>query len=575
VSWWYSLVLILPLIGFVAAYALTSPDDDTGLRGTVRDAYTGDPVSGATVSSANTSDTTNDEGKFSLDDLTATQLDISRAEYAATQVAVGTIDEALDIELRPTTIRGEVKNKQTGDPMAGVVVTATGPNGENITSTSDANGAYTLENVPDGSEIAVAYDGFTVDSKPLGTNVHLDFEIRPDRLTGTITDTEGQPISGATVSVGAATTTTGPDGTYSIAAVPESGTVEVRKAGYADQSRELSESLRVDATLEEFKVNAIYVNESTAASDELWNTMVGIADRTEVNAVVLDLKDASGSILYASGVPLAQEIGAVKSTFDVQERLNDLQERDIYAIARIVVFEDPLLAAARPEFAIKDAITGSAWTTWDGSAWVNPHHREVWQYNIDIAAEAADLGFDEIQLDFVQFASDGDLDLVDYGAEYSTETPVDAIIGVLSRMHDALEPSGALLAVNVFGFAMWGGDDNDIGQNFAAIAPVVDIVCPMIYPSHFNPGAQGFDIPNNHPYDVILNSLRNGAEMVPEGADKLRPWLQDFSYGEGIEYGDTEVAAQIQASKDFGANGWMLWSPSNDYHEGALQPDPS
>jgi hypothetical protein len=571
VSWWYSLILVAPIIGFIATFLWSSSGDDSGLRGVVRDAYTGEPVSGAVVSTANSTATTNGDGKFSLDDLAATQLDVTRDEYAATQVAIASVEDELEIALRPTTIRGVVKNKKTGDPLAGVVVTATGPNGEVISSTTDDDGKYELVNVPDGSRIAVAYEGFTVDSKPLGTNVQLDFEIRPDRLTGKITDANGQPIAGAVVSIGAATATTGPDGTYSLAAVPESGTITVRKAGYSDQTGELSDSLTFDAQLQEFKVNAIYVNASTAGSDELWENMLDIADNTEVNAIVLDLKDSTGKVFYDSHVPMASQIGALSPVFDVNQRLEEMQERDLYTIARIVVFEDPLLAGARPDVALKDS-TGGVWTTWNGSAWVNAHNREVWQYNIDIATEAAEFGFDEIQVDYIRFPTDGDLNIVDYGAEFASESRLDATTGFLTQMQAALKPTGSLLAVDIFGQAMWNDDDGDIGQNFRAFAPLVDIVCPMIYPSHFYPGEFAFDIPNNHPYEVIQKSLQHGAEMVPEGADKLRPWLQDFSYGEGIEYGDTEVAAQIQAAKDFGANGWMLWSPDNSYHVGGIAP---
>jgi hypothetical protein len=298
--------------------------------------------------------------------------------------------------------------------------------------------------------------------------------------------------------------------------------------------------------------------------------MLEIADTTAVNAIVLDLKDSTGHVFYDSQVPLVAQIGALSPMFDVNQRLQEMNERDIYTIARIVVFEDPLLAEARPDVAIKDALTGGPWMTWNGLAWVNAHNREVWQYNIALAEEAANLGFDEIQLDYIRFPSDGDLDLADYGAEYANETRLDAITGFLGQMRDALKPTGALLAVDIFGLTMWDDDDGGIGQNFRAIAPLVDIVCPMIYPSHFYPGDLGFDVPNNHPYEVILRSLQNGAQMVPEGADKLRPWLQDFSYGEGIEYGDTEVSEQIRAAEEFGANGWMLWSPGNVYHVGGI-----
>jgi hypothetical protein len=121
---------------------------------------------------------------------------------------------------------------------------------------------------------------------------------------------------------------------------------------------------------------------------------------------------------------------------------------------------------------------------------------------------------------------------------------------------------------------MWDtNDDGGIGQNLIAIEPLVDVICPMVYPSHFYPGDLGLSIPNDHPYEVILWSLQNGVEHINGQRNKLRPWLQDFSYGEGIEYGDAEVAAQIQATREFGANGWMLWAPDNEYHTGALGPN--
>ncbi|HYI13822.1 MAG TPA: putative glycoside hydrolase, partial [Thermomicrobiales bacterium] len=228
------------------------------------------------------------------------------------------------------------------------------------------------------------------------------------------------------------------------------------------------------------------------------------------------------------------------------------------------------LAEARNDLAIHDVTTGGLWTTWNGLAWVNAHESEVWRYNIDLALEAAALGFDEIQLDYIRFPSDGLLENADYGPEYAERTRLDAITGFLTEMNAALKPTGSLLAVDIFGITLLEDDDAGIGQNFAAIAPLVDVICPMIYPSHFYPGEMGFDIPNNHPYDVILQSLQRGEILVPDARDKLRPWLQDFSYGEGIEYGATEVAAQIQAAEDFGAAGWMIWAPDNVYSEAAF-----
>ncbi len=573
VSWWYSIILAVPLVLFIIMAVTSGSDDENGLTGVVRDAFTGDPVSGAVVSTANATATTNGDGSFTLADLTATTLLISRADYASTHVAVTSPDEQLDVSLRPTTVSGTVTNEKNGDPMPGVTVAATAPDGTTISTVTNDDGEYTLENVPEGAEVTVTFEGFTVATLPLGTDANLDFEIRPDVLTGSIVDEGGQPVSGAIVTVGTATTTTATDGTFRVAGVPEDGDILVRKPGYHDVTGEVPESLRFEATMSQFLVRAIYSTAQYAASDELWGELIDIADRTEINAIVLDLKDSTGSVYYDTQVPMATQIGAKAPLYDIEARLAELEEKDIYSIARIVVFEDPVLAEARNDLAIHDVTTGGLWTTWNGLAWVNAHESEVWQYNIALALEAAELGFDEIQLDYIRFPSDGLLENADYGPEYADRTRLDAITGFLSEMQAALKPTGSLLAVDIFGIALLEDDDAGIGQNFAAIAPLVDVVCPMIYPSHFYPGEMGFDIPNNHPYDVILQSLQRGEDLVPEARDKLRPWLQDFSYGEGIEYGAPEVAAQIQAAEDFGASGWMIWAPDNVYSEAAFDAE--
>jgi hypothetical protein len=443
---------------------------------------------------------------------------------------------------------------------------------EPISTVTDEDGKYALENIPPNATITVSYDGYTVVSKPLGQNIKLDFEITPDALAGTVKDSAGNPIVGAVVRVGDNSTTTGADGSYKLGGVPESGTIVVRRVGYAEVETEIPADLRADITMTPYLVKAIYVSAHIAALDDEWAKKVEIADTTEVNAIVLDLKDSTGTVFYDTTVPLAHEIGAVDPKVDAQARLKEMHDKGIYAIARIVVFEDPILAEAKADWAIHDLSTGGLWTTWNGLAWVNAHERNVWQYNIDLAVEAANMGFDEIQLDYIRFPSDGLLENVDYGDQFADETRLQAISGFLSEMQKAIAPTGSLLAIDIFGLTMWDDDDGGIGQNVVTLEPYVDVICPMIYPSHFNPGDLGLDIPNNHPYEVILWSLQSGAAKVPNAAYKLRPWLQDFSYGEGIEYGDAEVLAQIQASNEFGATGWMLWAPDNEYSVGALGP---
>lgn len=571
ISWRYSLLLVLPLLGFLITFMFRA-GDPSGLSGVVKDAYTGKPVAGASISTANGTVVTDANGKFAMGNGISGTVTVTHQNYAGTEVAILPGQGSVEVLLRPTTIAGTVTNSQSGDPIEGAVVLLTRKNGQTVSVNTDKDGRYLLADVDDGDTLSVQMEGVTVATERIGKDARLNFQIRPDVLTGVITDENGTPVAGAVVSVGEATATTAADGAYRLPGVPEKGTIIVRRTGFKDATGELDKSLRFDAKLVDNRIKAIYVSAQIGASDELWAEKLQIAETTEINAIVLDLKDSTGHVFYNTNVPMAATIGAKDPKLDVQKRLKEMKDRGIYSIARIVCFEDPLLANARSDLAIHDSTTGGLWTTWNGLAWVNAHQREVWQYNIDLAVEAAKLGFDEVQLDYIRFPSDGLLENADYGDQYANETRLEAITGFLGQMQSAMKPTGSLLAVDIFGLTMWDDGDGGIGQNFAAIAPLVDIVCPMIYPSHFYPGDLGLDIPNNHPYEVIYSSLTNGAAKVPDAAYKLRPWLQDFSYGEGIDYGDAEVAAQIKAANDFGGNGWMLWSPSNEYHVGALAP---
>jgi hypothetical protein len=517
--------------------------------------------------------TTDSEGRFTIDTALAGNISVGRKDYESTQIPMPSNQTLpLAIELRPTTLSGIVMNTKTGEGIPGVTVEARSPDNATVTAVTDEEGHYLLIDVPADATITAYFDGFSEVAKPVGENIVLDFEIRPDVVIGQVLDSAGLPVAGATVQVEDVSTETDAQGNYRLGGAPESGAIVVKKAGYRDASGEFGEEMTFNAVLEPFTVKAIYVTALIAQDDASWQEMLQIVEDTEINAIVLDVKDNTGYVRYASQVQMAHDIGAVDPRFDLQKRLEELRERDIYSIARVVVFEDPILAAARPDLAIIDVTTGGAWTTWNGLPWVNAHDRTVWQYNIDIAVEVASAGFDEVQLDYIRFPTDGIVENADYGAENANETRSEAINGFLAQMQTTLMPTGVYLAVDIFGFTLWDEGDGGIGQELELIAPLVDVICPMIYPSHFAEGELGFDHPNDHPYEVILWSLESGAERIGEDAYKLRPWLQDFSYGPGIEYGPQEVLAQIQAAEEFGSSGWMQWNAANVYHTEALQP---
>ena len=315
-------------------------------------------------------------------------------------------------------------------------------------------------------------------------------------------------------------------------------------------------------------VRGLYVPGYVASGQELEETL-SLADRTGVNALVVDVKDG-GKTTYASDVPLAQEIGATSRQIpDLSGLVDRLHGEGIYAIARLAVFQDDTLARARPEYAVLDSTTGDPWLTYGGAAWTNPYRQEVWDYNLAIAEEAAAAGFDEIQFDYVRFPSDGPMANLSFGEETYPTQP-DAIAAFLAKAQEDLDPSGVDISADVFGLVGvndWVG----VGQVVSKMVPHLDVLCPMVYPSHYPPAAYGYQNPNAYPYEVVEAAMGDFQSKALEANPEveIRPWLQDFDYG-APDYGPAEVEAQMRAVRDSGLTGWLLWNAASEYTESAL-----
>ena len=322
-------------------------------------------------------------------------------------------------------------------------------------------------------------------------------------------------------------------------------------------------------------VKGIYVNAWAAGSSARSQGLIDLASRTEVNALVIDIKDASGYVSYPTEVMTAREAGA-----DQEIRIRDLvglleriHEAGLYPIARIVIVKDPLLIRARPDWAVQDT-AGGVWVDSKGLVWANLHDQRVWDYHIELAKEAAAAGFPEIQWDYVRFADAPQEDLgraVYPGAEGQLRR--EAVGAFLEYARAELEPFGVDMTIDVFGATTTAATDIGIGQLWEYFIGSVDAALPMVYPSHYWAGNFGIQDPNGHPYEIVRAALLSGlarSEAV-EGAGVTRPWLQDFSLGEPL-YEAPEVRAQIQATYDAGIAEWVLWNPSSRYTEGALEP---
>ncbi|HET7480904.1 MAG TPA: putative glycoside hydrolase [Rubrobacteraceae bacterium] len=316
-------------------------------------------------------------------------------------------------------------------------------------------------------------------------------------------------------------------------------------------------------------VKAIYLTAYNAGSANL-EAYLKLLDRTELNAVVVDVKDVTGEVMYPSKVPLANEIGATRQVLDLKSLTKQLKERDVYAIARVAVFEDDILPRQRPDLAVTDSSTGAPWLNDAGQTWANQYNKEVWKYNVAVAKEAARAGFDEIQFDYIRFPSDGPMETIDYGKETYPKQQ-EALAAFLKYADSELHPMGVRVASDVFGLAATE-DGAGVGQYIDTLAPYLDVVCPMAYPSHYPPGSYGYDDPNSEPYKVIEHTMTDFEKKTKDANPgiEIRPWLQDFTLGTP-PYGPEEVRAQMDAVYDSGATGWLLWNADNDYTEMALK----
>jgi hypothetical protein len=330
--------------------------------------------------------------------------------------------------------------------------------------------------------------------------------------------------------------------------------------------------LRYFRDLSYVPVKAVYMTSYAAGAPKLFNDIVSLADTTEINGVVLDIKDDTGYVTYAADVPMAKELGLIDRRIrNLDAVLTTFRQHGIVPIARIVCFKDPLLPKKRPELAIMNK-NGGLWKDAKGVTYVNPYDHRVWEYLVEIAEDAAKRGFREIQFDYVRFPTDGNISNTAYPGK--TGLPEDAIAGFLQFARQRLEPYGVWLSADVFGMTLYAKDDGGFGQKIEKVAAAVDVVCPMIYPSHYYAGSYNIPNPNADPYKTITFAMKDATRRMDGTGAITRPWLQDFSMG-GVTYGVNEVRAQIKAVEAQGYSEWILWDPNNTYTAGALQPEKS
>jgi len=370
------------------------------------------------------------------------------------------------------------------------------------------------------------------------------------QMLGKVTDGSGNPVPRATVTAGGDIATTAPDGWFDLLTDP--GPLEVDKPAWVGTEAEWDGSPAfTELAIEPRRIRALRAGADAAGDDEKFAAMLALADETAINALVFDTKQEGGKVFYETEVTDAHESGAVVQVYDPAERLAQMKEHGLYAITRIVTFEDSYRAAFRPEQA------------YDGK-WINPTKPESWEYPLALAEEACRLGFDEIQFDYVRFPSEeaaqlsGQLDM-------TQEERIAHIEAFLEAARERVHNEGCAVSADVFAIVVSAANDQGIGQRPEELTRHLDAFSPMVYPSHYSPGWLGFDDPNEHPYDVTSDAIQDAQERIEPGV-VLRPWLQSFWWT------NDQVRTSIQAAEDLGV-GWILWNAASNFDRAAIPTD--
>jgi hypothetical protein len=343
-------------------------------------------------------------------------------------------------------------------------------------------------------------------------------------------------------------------------------------------------------------VKGIYMTACVAATPRIRDPLVKLIQETELNSIVIDIKSYDGHVSF---VPEADALkGAAGGCLvpDMKDFIKSLHDKGIYVIGRMATFQDALMVKQRPDLAVKKrTATSTVWRDYKGIPWIDAGAKEHWAYTVALAREAYDIGFDEINFDYIRFPADGDMEDISYpwaGAQKKS----DVMRSFYQYLHNELSPSGAVISADLFGMTTTNNDDLGIGQILENALPNFDYIAPMVYPSHYPQSFMNLGNPNEHVYEVVKISMDTAVARavatstviaIPDSRigtstpalyskpsfdkKKLRPWLQDNNYP--VPYTPEMVRAQIQATYDAGLDSWMLWNAGNRYTRSALEGD--
>ncbi len=474
-----------------------------------------------------------------------------------------------------------VLNPEPGAPMVAVTVVAADDStpvaeseiivGDGVVEQDESGVAY-IEWNDEPIQLAVAAPGFeasavTVAAYPEETDGAYEVVLEPLVLEGRVVGPDGQALAGTNVALDDRTTVTDKDGNFVLTrALP--GVVTATRPAWADATQEWDGSQpTVEVAMEPLHIRGLRVSGDKAADPEVWAHLLELADESVINALVIDTKDESGWVFRESQVPEVAEIGAYNEpyAYDVEQIIADMDAHGLYKITRVTAFQDNFYAPANPDLAVRNENTGEVWRNEKDIAWLDASDHASWEYPLALAVESCELGFDEIQFDYVRFPSDGDISTVVVDGGYNEETRTASIKAFLTEARNRLNPLGCAVAADIFAITLTSDWDEGIGQRPEILSQVADVLSPMVYTYTYGRGWGGIEDPNEVPVQITEMALDAGIPKL-EGPAIYRPWIQTWQLN----------AAEILSVQDVVEQrglGWMIWSANTQYDLSFLPPE--
>ncbi|HEY7703411.1 MAG TPA: putative glycoside hydrolase [Acidimicrobiia bacterium] len=425
-----------------------------------------------------------------------------------------------------------------------------------------ADGTIVVDWPRPASGLDVMAPGYEEASLDVGEPGEAPIEVvmRPRLLRGRVTDPQGNMVAGAYVLAGAGNAVSDGEGRF-VVRKAEPGAIEVWRPAWQGATVTWDGgAAEIEATISPQVIRAVHLGGE--AVQKSLGYFLDMTERTDVNGLMIDLKDETGSVFYDSSIQSVQAVRSKWLLYDLPEVVRQADQRGVYLIGRIVAFQDPIASIRAPEMAVWDTQTDAPYHK-GAQYFLDPSDQAAQEYALELGREACIAGVDEIQFDYVRYP-DGRPDWARFDQPTDEATRVATIRDFLATAVADLHPLGCAVAADVFGFTTQALDDGGIGQQWETVTEVVDVASPMLYPSHYGNGWNGYDDPNDHPAAIVSDALESGLERLSRRII-VRPWLQDFGYQ------TEEVEAQIDQAEQRGL-GWMLWNSRSEFTEDALGP---